>query len=97
MYFSKHNIFSQISNSDNYFIANPLSGNADILNREKAEEIKNNNYSETQEYINKGYLVDEEQEKKIYNNAYLNFLDNRDDSEIQLFFVPWYSCNFRCT
>ena len=97
MQFSKHNIFSKIVDSNNYFIVNPLSGNADILTAEKAEEIKNGKFSDTDEYVEKGYLVEEDQEKKVFNSAYLDFLDNRDDSEIQIFFVPWYTCNFRCT
>lgn len=97
MEFSKHNIFSKISNSDNYFIVNPLSGNADILSAAKAEEIKKGTYTDIDEYVEKGYLIDEAEEKKVFKNAYLDFLDNRDDSEVQIFFVPWYSCNFRCT
>jgi uncharacterized protein len=97
MQFSKHNIFSKITDSDNYFIVNPLSGNADILTSEKAEEIKKGEYSDIEEYVEKGYLIDETEEQKIYKNAYLDFLDNRDDSEVQIFFVPWYTCNFRCT
>lgn len=97
MYFSKHNIFSKINESDNYFLVNPLSGNADILTAEKAEEIKNGTYSDVKEYQEKGYLIDKQEEDKIFKNAYFDFLDNRDDSEIQIFFVPWYTCNFRCT
>ncbi|MBI9098116.1 MAG: radical SAM protein [Spirochaetaceae bacterium] len=97
MYFSKHNIFSKISESDNYYLVNPLSGNADIITADKAEEIQKGTYTDIEEYKEKGYLIDESEEEKIYKNSYLNFLDNRDDSEIQIFFVPWYTCNFRCT
>jgi len=97
MYFSKHNIFSKISNSDNYYLVNPLSGNADIISADKAEEIKNKNYTDIEEYKEKGYLIEKTEEDKIFKNAYLDFLDNRDDSETQIFFVPWYTCNFRCT
>ena len=97
MYFSKHNIFSKIKDSKDYFIVNPLSGNADILSAEKAQEILDGNYSDIDEYTEKGYLIEETEEEKIFRNAYLDFLDNRDDSEIQIFFVPWYTCNFRCT
>ena len=39
MYFSKHNIFSKIKDSDNFFIVNSLSGNADILTPEDAEKV----------------------------------------------------------
>ena len=39
MFFSKHNIFGKLTDSENYFILNALSGNADILTPEKAGEI----------------------------------------------------------
>jgi uncharacterized protein len=104
MIFSKHTIFSKIRESENFFIINLLSGNADILNPEEAEKVhlfKNNPVdsedSLIKELINKGYLAVEEEENKQYRNKYLDFVDRRDDDEIQLFFVPNYSCNFACT
>ena len=104
MYFSKHNIFSKIKDSDNFFIVNSLTGNADILSPEDAEKvftIKNNGVVEdnslTAELQEKGYLADEAEERKLFRRKYLDFLDNRDSDEIQLFFVPNYSCNFGCS
>jgi uncharacterized protein len=44
-----------------------------------------------------GYLTDEGREKSAFRNAYLDFLDRREGDEVQLFFVPNYSCNFACT
>ena len=104
MYFSKHNIFSKIKDSDNFFIVNSLTGNADILTPEDAEivfDIKNSGVSSesslTAELMEKGYLTDEADERKLFRRKYLDFLDNRDSDEIQLFFVPNYSCNFACS
>jgi uncharacterized protein len=97
MYFSKHNIFSKIKDSDSYYIVNLLTGNADILDPVKANEIISGNYTDKDEYIAKGYLADEQSEKKLYNEKYLDFIDERDKDEIQIFFVPWYSCNFDCS
>lgn len=97
MIFSKHNIFSKITDSDNFFIVNPLSGNADILEPAVAEEIRRGNFPNHEEFVEKGYLVDPPEEEKLYRAAYLNFLDNRDESETQIFFVPWYTCNFKCS
>jgi uncharacterized protein len=104
MYFSKHNIFSKIKDSENFFIVNLLTGNADIVNSIDAARISsiinngtiigNDFIAELQE---KGYLTDEKQEGKLYRSKYLDFLDNREDEEIQLFFVPNYSCNFACS
>jgi uncharacterized protein len=94
--FSKHNIFSKIKNSENYFIVNLLSGNADILDPVKAAEINSGEYSDVEEYLAKGYLTDPQAEEAVFKNAYLDFLDARDESEIQIFYVPWYACNFNC-
>jgi uncharacterized protein len=97
MYFSKHNIFSNIKDSDSYYIVNLLTGNADILEAAKGAEIKAGNYSDVEEYLEKGYLADEKEEKKLYIEKYLEFTETRDSDELQIFFVPWYSCNFDCS
>lgn len=104
MKFSKHNIFSKIHDSENYFIVNILSGNADIVSHEDAKKIKAlikdgalNDEQFLSEMKEKGYWVDEGVEKLQYRNKYLDFVDSRDDDEIQIFFVPNYSCNFACS
>lgn len=103
MQYSKYNIFSKIKNSDNYFVVNLLSRNADILGPLEAEElsdIKANGVKETShlpEFVEKGYVIDANEEKVRYKKAYLDFSDSRDSDEVQLFFVPNYSCNFACT
>lgn len=103
MDFSKHNIFSRISGSENYFLVNLLSGNADILDPEEGKMIKE--YIEGKEISEdflknlkgKKYLIDKEAEDKLYQSKYLDFIDTRDKDEIQLFFVTNYVCNFACT
>ena len=103
MKYSKHNIFSKIRDSENYFIANLLSGNADILNSSdaaKIEAIRNGeiltNRESLAELAEKGYLADESEEEKEYRRKYLDFIDSREKDEIQIFFVTNYSCNFAC-
>ena len=104
MKYSKYNIFSKIRNSENYFIINLLTGNAEILGIGEAEKLKafmkgqvlpNDAFS--QELIAKGYLSEDSEENRIYRKRYLDFLDSRSNDEIQLFFVTNYSCNFACT
>ncbi|MEI8048579.1 MAG: radical SAM protein [Bacteroidota bacterium] len=103
MNYSKHNIFSRISGSDNFFIVNLLSGSADILNPAEGEMV--NDFLAGKEITSEfhanlseqGYLVDEKEEERLYRSKYLDFIDTRDDDEVQLFFVPNYSCNFACT
>jgi len=97
MEYSKHNIFSKIANSDEYFLINPLSGNADILEPEEAQKYINKTLTNTSDYVEKGYLVDPKEEEKVFRQKYLDFIDERDSDEVQLFFTPWYTCNFNCS
>jgi len=96
MYFSRYNIFSKVRDSDNYFILNLLSGNADILSPEEASLISSKQYDKLPKLVELGYYVDEQLEKKLFMNKYLDFIDERDKDEVQLFFVTNYSCNFAC-
>ncbi len=102
--YSRYNIFSGIRDSENFFIVNLLSGNADILTPDEAAKVSDqkNGLPGTsdafvEEMKEKGYLVDEAGEEILYRNKYLDFLDSREKDEIQLFFVTNYSCNFACT
>ncbi len=94
--FSKHNIFGKIRGSENYFILNSLTRHADLLTPEKAGEILRKQYADVEEYVSKGYLIEEAEEEKLYKLRYLDFLDERDSNEVQIFFAPWYDCNFSC-
>ncbi len=96
MHVSKHNITGQLRGSDSWFILNPLTRSADLLEPGKAEEYARGVISDPAEFISRGYLVTEEEEARLYRIAYLDFLKRRDSGEIQLFFVPWYGCNFAC-
>ncbi len=97
MEYSKHNIFSKIASSDQYFIVNPLSGQADILNPEEAQRYIDKKIEDVEQYVEKGYLVDPEEEERRFRAQYLDFIDERDNDEVQLFFTPWYTCNFDCS
>ena len=93
---SKHNIITPIADSDDFFIVNPLHGSADIITAHELEMLHNHN-DEKGNFADRKYLIDEQEEAKAFKMAYLDFLDNRDEDEIQLFFVPNYSCNFACS
>ncbi|MDO9512499.1 MAG: radical SAM protein [Bacteroidales bacterium] len=103
MNYSKHNIFSKISESDNYFLVNLLSGSADILNPVEGKNLqafldgKALSPEFHENLATMGYLVDEKEEERLYRSKYLDFIDSREEDEVQLFFVPNYSCNFACT
>jgi uncharacterized protein len=103
MVYSKHNIFSGINGSDNFFIVNLLSGSADILNPSEGKMLhdlldgKEIPAAFRLNLTENGYLVDEKEEERVYRSKYFDFIDNREKDEVQLFFVPNYSCNFACT
>jgi len=96
MKLSQYTIIRKFHDSNNYFIVNPLTMQADIITPNEMKAIANGTFD-----INilkqKGYVLDEHEEKMLYRNAYLQFLDERDHSEVQVFFVPWYACNFACS
>ena len=96
MELSKHNIFSKINNSDNYLLLNVLHGQADILDPDTAAKYIAGSFEQAEMFTQKGYLVNPEVEEKLYAAKYRDFIKNRESEEIQLFFVPWYTCNFNC-
>ena len=96
MALSNHNIIVPIKDSEEYFIVNPLSKSADIISANEVKMLKNN-LDPSGEFSQKGYLVDEAKEKRAFKLAYLDFTEKREEDEVQLFFVPNYSCNFACS
>ena len=90
--YSKYNIFSKIRDSENNFIVNLLTGNADILTPADAEKIKEirdgipvSDPAFFEELTEKGYLIDDRDEMMLYRKRYLDFIDSREKDEIQLF------------
>ena len=94
---SNHTIMAQLKDSDSWFILNPLSGEADLLESEMAIQFNNNKLEDPAPFIEKGYYMDEEKETTLFRNTYLEFSEGQDKAEVQIFYVPDYSCNFKCT
>jgi uncharacterized protein len=94
---SKHNIISQIYNSERYFIVNLLSQQADILTQAEYVKLCSGYVSDNEDYILKGYYVDQVEETSHFRKKYLEFLKSRENDEVQLFFVSSYACNFGCS
>ena len=93
LYFSKYNIFSGLRDSDSFFILNLLTGNADILDAEEGQRVLEGKFNDRQQYIEKGYLADRDEEEKLFRKAYLDFIDQMAKSEIQHFYFTNYTCN----
>ncbi len=96
MALSKHNIIVPVEGSEEYFIVNPLYKSADFISSEELEQLRLE-VDHNAVFARRGYIVEQDAEKKAFKYAYLNFLDERDKDEVQLFFVPNYSCNFSCS
>jgi len=96
MSISKHNIITQIKDSEDFFIANPLHKSADIISANEVRMLKHQ-LDPSGDFAQRGYLINEEQEKRAFKMAYLDFTEKREKDETQLFFVPNYSCNFACS
>lgn len=97
MQWSKHNIVGRTRGRGTPFVVNLLSGSADLLEEADARPLLEGTLpDDPRAWLEKGYLVDPVEEERRWKRAYLDFLDARETDEIQIFFVPWYGCNFRC-
>lgn len=97
MIWSKHNIVGRTRGKGTPFVVNLLSGNADLLDEASAAPLLAGQApSDPAAWEAKGYWVDPAREESAWKRAYLDFLDARESDEVQIFFVPWYGCNFRC-
>lgn len=94
--FSPHNIITPVADSDEFFIVNPLQKSADFISADELQLLRTGQDPDN-EFAARGYLSNPEKEKKDFKYAYLDFIQQRDEDEVQLFFVPNYSCNFACT
>jgi uncharacterized protein len=94
---SRHNIIVTAKNSGNSYIINLLTGNADRLEPADKEQIGKGIVPSIPHFAEKGYAIDEAEEASRYRLKYLDFLDERERDEIQLFFIPGYACNFSCS
>jgi uncharacterized protein len=95
---SKHNIISPVEGTGEHIILNLLSDNADIISDTEVSLLQGGKFNDLHEdFINKGYLVNPAQEEINYRLKYIEFLEEREKEEIQLFFVPTYACNFTCS
>ena len=104
MEFSRFNIISKIRDSKDYFLVNLLSGNADILSPAEAKRVETVRKDTSipsgkfyKELAEKGYFVEGHEEYKTFKKRYLDFIEMRENDEIQIFFIPDYSCNFACS
>ncbi len=94
---SRFNIVAPVRGTDRHYVVNLLSGQADLLSAEEVRLLTQPGQGYTDDMIGRGYVVDPAEEDRRYRQAYLDFLDGRDDDEVQLFYVPSYACNFDCS
>jgi len=92
---SKYNIIFKLHDGPGRLIANSLYGSADILNEEEYARYEADDFDNSR-WHERGYAVDPAREKAFFQKRYVDFLDDRETDEVQLFFVPSYNCNFDC-
>lgn len=94
---SRFNIVSRLKDSRDFFVVNLLSGQADLLNSEEVSYLEKDFDKAPAEFFEKGYLVDPAEETRQYRLRYIDFIEKREQEEVQVFFVPTYQCNFDCS
>ncbi len=95
---SKYNIVAEIPGTENYILANLLSGQADIISKSELDQLKQcSGHLQNADFVSKGYITDPDQEKQRLRLAYIDFLEQRSKEEVQIFFAPTYNCNFECS
>jgi uncharacterized protein len=92
---SSHLVTGRLPGSQRGFALCALGGAADLLTPGELEDLQRGRLG-LGALRERGYLVAEEEERAAFRRAYLDFLDARESDEVQLFFVPWYGCNFAC-
>jgi uncharacterized protein len=97
MQLSRFNMVFPVVGTDQSYVVNLLSGQADVLNESEAQQLLHPSGGFSEELIARGYVVNPEEESRRYREAYLEFIDGRDNDEVQLFYVPSYACNFNCS
>lgn len=98
--YSQHNIYAQTRHGKRWFLINLLSGEADWIDDSLGLLLESKQLPTGEvldQWLHKGYVVEPEAERKKFQQGYLDFLDQRDHDEVQVFFAPWYTCNFSCS
>jgi uncharacterized protein len=100
---SRHNILTPLHNKTDWLLVNLLHQQADVIEAELAHRIRSGEVLDAgsgdpdyRELAEKGYIIDEASEQSAYRLAYSDFISARDESEVQVFYVPGYACNFAC-
>lgn len=94
---SKHNILTQVAGDPSWVLVNLLSGQADLLDADTAARFQRGDYDDPNALVEKGYLVDADDEARRYDEARARFEAGQRDDEVQVFFVSSYVCNFACS
>src|SRR5512145_420407 len=97
---SRFNMVSPVAGTDQFYVVNLLSGQADLLDANEARQLTDPNGARQltdpngafpEQFVERGYVVDPAEEERRYRKAYLDFVDARETDEIQLFYVPSYA------
>ncbi|MBN1699705.1 MAG: SPASM domain-containing protein [Spirochaetales bacterium] len=89
---SEHTIIGKIRDASDYYLINLLTGGAAIVPEETALSISKGNFQNQEDLlVRKGFLLNKEDEKIMFINAYLDFSKRQSSSRMDLFLIPWYT------
>lgn len=103
---AKNNIIVKIrnSNTSEYAILNPISGNFDLMDESEYNLLRKMMEGEAPDIDFSSYLLErgyafenQEDQSAAVNKAYREFKEEVAESQVQLMLVPTYSCNLACT
>ncbi len=94
---SRFNILSRLPGRKDWVVVNLLSGEADLLEGDEVQFLQPGARDIPRAFVEKGYWCDPEAEELAYRLRYIDFLEKREQEEVQVLFVPTYQCNFDCS
>lgn len=105
MYLSRYTLLLPAPTDNQFLLVNYLSGNIDQMDATEyqllVQTIKRqdwHDYPQSQYFLKRGYLfTTPEQEQQAIQDSYIQFQMDNDLDQIQIIFVPTYSCNFACS
>lgn len=96
--------FTFESPSGRFFIMNYLTGAIDEVEKSEVEELKNrlhtgnwDDYSSKDYLLERGYIFETvEDEEEYIREKYIEFLEEYENTPVQIIFSTTYACNFSC-
>lgn len=102
---SRYTFLTDLHGSDDLLVVNLLNGSVDLLEKGEVGEFQRRfsandweGYGNASYLLERGYLFrDSAEEEKYLRDRYEEFVEESDQTPIQLIFAVTYACNFSCS